>query len=150
VSLWGPFLFKPSHSDRKSQLILKVVVCTATESHVGVCGPAADEDHATADSHVDVCSPSYHQSPHRYLMSVMCARAWSMLISTVYAAATEGHVGSKLPEDMLMSMGCDATRDCIAVHNPIGYLCCVLWQRAMLVSVICTMTGDHAEVHGTC
>jgi hypothetical protein len=60
MSLWGPFLFKPSEIIRKSQLmILMSVVCVATEGHGGVCGPVAGEDHTAAEDHVDVTTKGH-------------------------------------------------------------------------------------------
>lgn len=84
-----------------------------------------------------------------------------MLMSMVGATA-EGHEGVWKP------MGWTAARDHIGVHGQCpkdimlmfltsathkGLQWClwlVLYQRSVLMSVVCTVTRDYAEVRGTC
>lgn len=98
-------------------------------SHVDVIGSAAAGDlvrvHGpVADgSQVDVCVPCCHLRP--------CGCSWPLLQSEV---TLRSMAGLRL----------------VLAQKPCWHPCPVLWQRAVLVSMVSIDTGDHAEVCGTC
>lgn len=61
------------------------------------------------------------------------------------------------PDAMLMSVAYDATESMASRGHIVvldlyyhGLPRLVMWQRAVLMSMVCTTTGDHAEVCGPC
>lgn len=110
-------------------------------THDKVHGPAVARD-VTRDN-VNVSGSHHHQKSSRYLWSVRPPEAMLMSVGMGYQCNTiwvfMAHVALRLC--CYPSLGC-----CLPGYDDICNLC---W-RAVLMSVVCTATSDHAEVHGTC